>query len=379
MALTLEPNLRQTNSAYNNISMEDYLDILDRVEAEQSPIFSLAGTETELGATEFSWNVDSWPSPQGALGVADGENVATGSVRNRASSIRKMGNIGQGFRRAYGAGWIAQRVPRIAGVGKGKLLSDAQADAAILLKQDVDVAFSSFDQTAYQDIGSATGGLMSGLFKLVDYAGRYTGASAYAAGKPTDLHYSPTGANITGTLAAGMTRANLKAMSLALRQSAQKSGDYLLVAGLSLRQAVTDLVDPTTATASATGGALSAAATQIRIQSRAEQDSTLGASVDVIQTDFGRIMVTDSRHIGTTTTDSTGGAVASSGDRSTRAFVEKAKYGLVVKKGMFAKRWGVAPYAEELAKSGGGQTFDYKGFCSLVCYNPQYFGYFQLT
>jgi len=59
--------------------------------------------------------------------------------------------------------------------------------------------------------------------------------------------------------------------------------------------------------------------------------------------------------------------------------VEKAKYGLVVKKGMFAKRWGVAPYAEELSRSGGGQTYDYKGFCSLVCYNPQYFGYFLLT
>lgn len=380
MALTLEPNVRQTSSAYKNISLEDYLDILDRTEPESTPLFSLAGTETDLGATEFAWNVDTWPDRAGAEGVADGEAVAAASVRNRAANVRKMGNIGQGFRRPYGAGWIAQRVPRVAGIGRGRLLADAEADAAVLLKQDVDAALGSFDQVAFQDVGSATGGLMAGIFKLVDKSNQYSAASAYAVGKPTDLHYAPTGACVTGALATVFNRAALKTVAMALRQSAQRSGDYLLVAGLQLRQAVTDLTDPIGVTGTATGGALYGYGSQIKVISRAEQESTLGASVDVIQTDFGRIMVTDTRGLGTTTTDSTGGAVDNTtGTRSNRAFVEKSKYGLIVKKGMFAKRWGVAPYSEPLALDGGGNKFDYKGFCSCIVYNPNYFGYFLLT
>lgn len=374
MALTLESDLRQTSSAYKNITLEDYLDILDRTEPETSPLFSLAGTETDLGNTETAWNVDNWDTPKGALGVADGEAVATGDVANAASGVRKMGNFMQGFRRPFGAGWIAQRVPRVAGMGKG-ILSRGKTNAAILLKQDIDSAFGSTDQTAYQDTGSGNGGLMASLIKLVDPANKYASASAYAVGKATDLHTAATNACVTGALTGVFNRALLKTIALALRQQTQRSGDYVLVAGLSLRQAVTDLTDPTTT--SVTAGAI--AGTQIKVISRGEQESTLGASVDIVQTDFGRIMVTDSRHVGTTTTTSTGGAIASSGDRSTRAFVEKLTAGIIVKKGMFAKRWGVAPYEEPLALDGGGNKFDYKGAATLVVYNPCYFGFLNLT
>lgn len=380
MALTLEPNVRQSASAYLNISFEDFLDTLDRVTPEVTPLYSMAGREMELGATEFAWNVDSWPTPNGALGVADGESVATGSVRNRVANIRKMGNIGQGFRRPYGVGWIAGRVPRVAGLKKGNTIADAEADAQILLKQDMEVAFASLDQTAVQDAGSATGALGAGLFKMVDYANRYTNISAYAAGKPTDLHYSPTGANFTGAMSTVFTRANIKAAALALRQAAQVQGDYTLLCGLQLRQAVTDLTEPVTTTATGTTGTnLVGFGSQIRMFQQAMMDNELGQSVDVIRTDFGRFAVVDTRLLGTTTTDSTGGAVASSGDRSSRAFVEKQKAGYLLRKGMFAKRWGVPIHSERIADSGGGATYDCKAFAGLVVYNPNYFGYFNLT
>lgn len=382
MALTLEPNLRQTNAKYNNITLEDYLDVLDRVEPENTPLYSMAEREIELGNTDFAWNVDSWPSPNGALGVADGENVASGSIRNRAANIRKMGNTAQGFRRAYGAGWIANRLPKIAGVKKGGLISDAQADADILLKQDIEVAFCSTDQTAYQDTGSGTGSLGAGLFKMVDYSNRYTAASGYAVGKPTDLHYSPTGANLTGALTTAFTRSAMKTIALALRQSAQRSGDYTFLCGLQLRQAVTDLTEPaTTSATSATGSNYGLVATQIRMFKQDMVDNELGMSIDVIKTDWGKFAVVDSRFIGTTTTDSTGGAVASSGDRSTRAFVENQKFGYILPRTrkMVAKRWGIAPFSQALPDSGGGPTFDRKCLAGLVVYNPQYFGYCNLT
>jgi hypothetical protein len=379
-ALTLEPDLRQSSSAYKNISFEDFLDVLDRVTPEETPIYSLAGREMELGNTEFAWNVDSWPGRNGALGVSDGEAAASSLIRNRAANVRKMGNIGQGFRRPYGAGWIANRVPRVAGMKKGNLVADAEADAQILLKQDMDSAFGSLDQTAYQDTGSATGSLGAGLRKLIDYDNRYTAASAYAVGKPTDLHYAPTAACLTGTLAAAFNRAAMKTVAKALRTSAQTAGDYTLVAGLDLRQAVTDLTEPvSTSSTGATGSNYQAYGTQIRIFTQAMQDNELGQSIDVIRTDWGRFAVIDTRGIGTTTTDSTGGAVASSGDRSTRAFVEKAKCGYIIKKGMFAKRWGVPIYSERLSNDGGGEKYDCKCYAGLVVYNPQYFAFLELT
>ncbi len=379
MALTLEPNLRQPNMLYNNITIEDFMDIVDRVQPEDTPFYSMAAREMELGGTDFAWTVDSWPTPQGALGVADNENVASGSVRDVTLQQRKMGNIGQGFREPYGAGWIASRVPHVAGRGRGKLIEDAQADAYILLKEDIEVAFCSTDQTAIQDVGPLTGSLGSGLRKMIDKANQYASASAFGYGQPTDLHFAATAALVTGTLASVFNLASVRSVAKALRQTTQMNGDYVLLAGLDLREACTMLTDPLTVNATSGTGSVALAATQARVFNQQIADSEFGISIDVLRTDWGRMMIYPTRRIGTTTTNSTGGAVASSGDRSTRVFTETPKAGYICKKGMWAKRWGIPFETMPLPDSGGGPTFDAKCYVGLVVYNPQYFGAWILT
>lgn len=352
-------------------------------------MYSMAGREMALGNTEFAWTVDSWPTVNAAVGVPDGSAAASASDRNVLANQRKMGNFGQGFRRQYGAGWIAQRVPKVA--GRSNLVADAQADAMVLLKQDQEVAFCSRDQLATQDAGAASGALMSGYLRLTSsivpppstggstaLSGNYLHVSAYAVGRPTDLHYAPVAASVQGTsLSTGFNLSAVRTISKALRSAAASNGDYVFLCGLDLREAVTALTDPASSTSftAATGG-FSSHTTQARMFTQAVADKELGISIDVLRTDWGRWMVVPTRFIGHTTEIANGTVTAT---RADRVFNETPKAGYLLKKGNFAKRIGVAPYVENLAKDGGGDRFDAKCFSSLVVYNPVYAGWVNYT
>ena len=161
------------------------------------------------------------------------------------------------------------------------------------------------------------------------------------------------------------------------------------VAGLSLRQAVTDLTVPTTQNTIGPGGAtaVSLATDQVRVMLRNETDSVLGATVDTIQTDFGRILVTDSDYIGTTTTDVSGNALSAvnttsgtgAGARGNAAFVANFNKGLLIKKGNLFKTWGIMPYAEKLGIDGSGDAYDAKQLVMLGVRNPILAGVLNLT
>lgn len=374
MALTTEPNLRQANSAYNNISREDLMDVLERVDPAVTPVYTMAGRETELGNTEFSWEVDNWPNPNGALGPGDGYAVQAGETRDVSANIRKMGNYGQAFRRVFGSGWIANRVPTLPGKGKGKLLASAQADAMVLLKQDIECAFCSFDQTATPDVGGATGSLSAGVRKLIDPANAYAAASAFAYGKATDLQSAPSGAIVTGAMATVFNLSAIRTVVQALRQSTKRNKDYLFLAGLDLRAQVTGLIDPQTTASTAT----SLAATQVRMFKQSLEDSELGISIDVIRTDYGRLMVLDSDFIGTTMTNAAGSAQGDAA-RSNRAFVAKTKNGLILSREKLFKRVGVPFEPDTLQNDGGGTTKQVRTYQAMGVRNPQGFGYFELT
>lgn len=374
MALTTEPNLRQTNSAYNNLAHEDLMDVLDRVDPAATPVWSMATRENELGNTEFSWEVDSWPNPNGAVGPGDGYATQAGEVRDVAANRRKMGNYGQAFRRVFGAGWIANQVPDLPGKGKGKLLADGAADAMILLKQDFEVAACSFDQTATPDVGGASGSIMAGIVKLVDPTNAYTHPSGFAYGKPTDLHTAPASAVVTGAMATAFNLAATRTVVQALRVATKVRKDYAFLCGLDLRAAVTALIDPIVQSAS--GGAL--AATQTRNFTQRIDDAQLGMSIDVIRTDYGRLLVMDTDHIGNTTTNS-GGTAQTDANRSLRVYVNKATYGLILSREKLFKRVGVPVQPGELADDGGGTTRYVRTYLSIGVRNPVGFGYFKTT
>ena len=196
MAVTIEPNLRQASSAYRDLPFEDVLDMLDRVDAAETPVFSMAKRGKELGNTEFWTEVDSWPGPQGAVGYADKYPVQAAEIQDNSANRRKVGNGGQAFRRAYGAGWIANQVPKLPGTGKG-FEKRAGMDAMILIRQDMEAAMTSFDQTFVLDSGAQDGnggGIMAGLRKLVDKNNQYANPNAAVLGCPSDLQYAPPAA-----------------------------------------------------------------------------------------------------------------------------------------------------------------------------------------
>lgn len=380
MALMLEPAVKPS-APTRNLTHEDFVDQLDRIEPAQTPLTSFCANAVQLKSTDRKWLVDSFPNPKGAVGRADGEAAATAGIRDWSSNMRPVGNIGQGFDEQFGVGWIAQSVPQIAGVKDP--LAYAKASAYLMLKQHMEVAFTSFDQAAIIDAGSGLGSLGGGYLKLTDYSNRYTAASAFALGKPSDLHYAPTGACITGALTAVHNRAMWKTIAYSLRVTAKRRTDWTLIAGLTLRQAITDLTDPagsSTTTASATTNNV---ATQVKVYTRAEEDSVLGATVDVIVTDYGRIMVTDTDYMGTTKTSAAGTAItnvdSAATARALSTYISNPKNGILLKKGNVFKVWGLPPFSEKLGADGGGDRYDAKAFCMFGVHNPQLAGWLNLT
>jgi hypothetical protein len=362
--------LYRSNSVYNQITDEDFANQIDRIDPAETPFLSLCRTEVKLNSVDRSWNVDSFPSPKGAVGRADNETAPASSSalsRDWSANIRKMGNVAQGFSETWRLGWQSD-VPKIAGVAD--IAARARESAYTMLKQHMEVAFTSFDQVAVYDQGSGLGAVCAGYRKLTDDANKYASPSAYAIGKPTDLHAAPTGACSSAAMSSTHTRALWKTVSKALRTAAKQNGDWTLIASLGLRQAVTDLTDPVTASS-----AVSAmAATQIRVVLAGEQDTILGSSVDVIRTDFGRILVTTSDYIGTTTTDSTGGALTAVNTAATaRALATSqnmANAGIIVKRGNVFKTYAKMPYTTQLGADGGGDAFDSKCLATWGIDNP---------
>lgn len=371
-----------------DITHEDYADAIDRILPAQTPVLSFCQNEVKLKAIDRQWNVDSFPAPKGALGRADGEAApGSGSALSRdwSSAIRKMGNIAQAFTETWRVGWIAGQVPQIAGVTD--VQSYSKAGALLALKQHKEVAFCSTDQSALYDVSSSLGAVMAGYFNLVASANAYsTALSAYAIGKAPGGFAAPVSAVLTGAMSAVHSRAMWKSVSLALRQVAKQHTDWMAVLGLSLRQAVTDLTNPTVQNyvASATGLASAAASDQVRVLLRNETDNVLGATVDTIQTDFGRIMVTESDYIGTTTgTDGSSSGLSAwataSATRIAAVFSANLKAGIVFKRGNLFKTWGVMPFTTLLAPDGGGDYYDTKELCLLGIRNPSIAGTFNFT
>lgn len=379
MSVAAEPNIRVSRS--KDITLEDYQDAIDRIEPGATPLMSYATTERKLIAVDRTWNVDSVPGPKGARGRADTEAAPASGSSDSAditTSIRKVGNVAQAFSRTWRRGWIMD-LPHIAGVKD--IDAYAQATFTEVQKTDIEAAMCSFDQVAVYDQSPGLGAVMAGYRKLTDNANAYAAASAYAIGKPSDLHYAPTAACVTGTMTSVITRAKFKTIAKALRDATKMKGDYLLLCGTSLRQQITDLTNPSQATAGTAVGGM--ACEQVKVYTRAENDNVLGQSVDIIHTDFGRFLVSDSDYIGTTTTDSTGGALTAvntaSATRASASFVSVATYGLIVRKGNVFKAWGKMPYREKLGADGGGDAYDLKCLLTLGVNNPIRAGWIATT
>lgn len=371
MPITTAPNLSQDSSAYRNLQYEDLMDVLDLFDPAATPAFTLASTEAKLDDVSTSWEVDKYETPKGALGPGDGYALQDSEKADVTGTRRKMGNGGQLFRRGFGSGYIAERVPKLPGSGKG-ILASAYRKYMVQLKQDIEVAFTSFDQTYAADAGGANGGTMAGLRKMIDPANKYADANSMTIGKPSDIHFAPADACVTGALANTWNLSLVKTMLSALFDNVQRDRSYYLLANKGLRQAVSGLTDP-----AAQGGiAQGAAPTQQRIFTREQDDETFKQKISVIQTDFGTLNVMLTTLMGTTATDVNGVATNT---RADRVFINQPNYGYIIPAEKLAKRWGFPIDTDELGHDGGGLTRMLFTYLTLVVYNPQGFGFLALT
>lgn len=381
LAGALDTDLRQSSSAYKNISFEDYMRLFSRVKAEETPVFSMSGSDSsksvgearQLENTEFSWTVDLLPDPIGALGPPDGYAIQDTEIRNVTTNVRKMGNIGQAFRRAHGAGWIANQVTS---TPIGNLITRGRMDRQLLLKQDIEVALCSLDQTAVQDAGGTSGCTMAGLRKLIDKANQYAAASAFAYGKPTDLHYAPTGATLTTALSTTFTYSAFRTMIKELRKAAAMNVDLTFICGLDTREAVTNFILPTNVTAGATGTSAVVALNPTQVFTQTQDDDEYGITIAYVRTDYGRIRVIPTRRIGDTAADS---ADSPTNVRADRVFNEKPKAYYFIDPKLLWKRWGVRFQSGKLADNGGGDQEYERCFLSMGVTNPSYFGWGSMS
>lgn len=381
-AITAAPDARATGKDAD-LAFEHYLDLLDQNMPEETPFYSSIGRsprgrnpegiEIDLRNEQLSWGLDSAPVPIGAVGWGDNYAVQTTEFINVLTNQRKMGNVGQAFRRASGAGWIADAVVNTPG---GRLITRARNKVNIAIKQDIEVALCSLDQTAVSPTtsGSASGGVLAGFRQLVDFANRYTdAATGFAYGKATDLHYAPTAATFTGALSSTFTYANVCTMMRKLREAGGEHNDFVFLCGLDVRDAVTGFVVP--GTSSATGGAL--AATSVRAFIRDQADTVFGFSVGVLRTDYGRVEVMETLRIGDTLN-----AAADSGStavRTDRVFNQRPKGFLLYRPEDWHLHWGARFESGDIPDTGQGKSFFTRCYLSLRVRNPIRCGFGDMT
>lgn len=356
------------------VRFEDFMNVLTKVEPADTPIFSMTPNEAQLGNSEFAWAVDRLRAPRGAVGSPDNAEDSSSTLKDNAENRRKVMNSGQAFRLPYGVGWIQDQM-RVPGVTNE--MARASADMLAVLKQEVECAMASGDQGAASDDGS-NGGLMSGYGALTSRANSFSGSTP-TVGKIPELFIPPEAAQIgsTGDISSTPTANEgaplatldldlLKGVVKALRRVAKRGRDYVLLCGLDLRQAITDLTNPSVQATIQAG-----VSGQVRTFTQQIGDAELGQSIDVIRTDFGRLLVVATDFIGTTCQDANGAYTAT---RADRVFNEKPRWGYVIAREMIAKRWGVGPEKYPIADMGAGKREGWRAYCSMVHYLPELSG-----
>jgi hypothetical protein len=221
------------------------------------------------------------------------------------------------------------------------------------------------------DQGGVNGGTLAGLRKLMDPANAYANANAMVVGAPTDIHYAPPNACVSGALASVWNLSLIKQIASALFDNVQRDREYWLMCGKGLRQAVSGLTDPNNM-----AGAPGSTPAQQRIFMKDQDDETFKQVITRMVTDFATFNVMLNVLLGTTQSDANGNPT---NVRANRVFSAQPNYGYVIPAEKLAKRWGFPIDTDELGHDGSGITRMLFTYLTLVVYNPQGFGFLALT
>lgn len=192
MAMLTEPN--------QTLKREDISDEFTIVDAKSTPFMTSVRKGPAPENTLFEYPVDQYAAPT-LVGRPDGKDVESSELENAAAQRGKLAARVQWFLKATGVGKVANTVPNVAGVGKGKEYARSVAKKTVELKRSMEYRFMSVSEGAADN--GTDGSLTRGIGKWI--------LSSAQADQPVPSAYRPVAAQIKSVAAVtAYTEANIQ-------------------------------------------------------------------------------------------------------------------------------------------------------------------------
>lgn len=212
---------------------EDLADLYSIVDMKETPFLTRVNKSKKPTNAEYSWLVDAYASPK-VTGVIDGTDVA--DYENHASGRARLGNYVQIFRRTAKVSRLSEDLSEIPGTPSE--IGLASAKKLVELKRDMETTFLQNGVNGQADDGTKEY-LTISLGKWIDATGPTTPRSVPSAyrTRAAAIATTATGSLLEDSGANGSVQSVLQA----IYDATGMTGDYLLLAGSTLRRRFTDM------------------------------------------------------------------------------------------------------------------------------------------
>lgn len=337
MAATLFPAVGQR---------EDLLDILTVVDQKNTPITSsIAKTGPDItNPGIYSYLADAYSAPV-LDGVMSGADVSTYS--DETANRVLLSARAQKVRRAFQTDDFAANVSNVAAVGKKREFARATAVALTELKRDIESIISSDNESQEQNSGTSAPYKTRGLGKWIQNGAQTDLAVNSAQRTPT--------ASINTTATASLSESDLQSVLQSIYQESGQTDRLTLVAGPSLKRAVTNFTRYTV-TSAMTG------LSGIRQTTQSADSNKLVSNISLYEGDFSTVEIIPSLWLANASADAV---------KFARGYVMNPEHLMI--------RYGRKPRFDELPDLGGGPRGLVDAIVSLAVLSPRAMGKFAAT
>jgi hypothetical protein len=323
---------------------EDLLDVLTVVDAKNTPISSsVAKTGADItNPSVYSYLADSYNSPS-TDGVVDSADVSefSDATANRVLLSARA----QKMRRTVRVSDFQANLADVAAIGRKKEFARSTAKALTELKRDIEATISS-DNESVEGSGSVaykTRGLGSWI------------SSSAQTDLPVPTSQRTPSASITNTATTALTESNLQNVLQSIYEQTGSQDRLILVAGPSLKKAITNF---TRFTVNSTSNVFN-----LRQTAQAAGSDKLVSNISFYEGDFSTVEIVTSLFL--------------AANASTDA--EKYARGYVMSPDHLMLRYGRRPRFQELEDQGGGPRGLVDAIVSLAVMSPKAMAKFNAT
>ena len=255
---------------------EDLADLYSIVDMKSCPFLTRVNKSRKPTNSKFEWQVDAYATPKVA-GTIDGADVT--DYENHATNRARLSNYVQVFRRTKKVSRLAENLSDVAGVPSE--IGLASAKGLVELKRDMETTFLQNNVDGQADDGTKPY-LTVSLGRWISTAGPSVPGSVPAAFRPAAAQVN------TDAITSIDEDADVQAMLKSIYDATGMNGDYVLLAGSSLRRRITDM------TRTLTGAGVAAKPRSFNVDAGS---TTVSSTTTVYQGDYGTITVESSNFI----------------------------------------------------------------------------------